>query len=127
MHSPDQMPYESTITRDSQAISGVTFTIRRMSWGRRMELLRRLRDAGRNLEYLEAGEALTEKVEANLAGAAIDALYLRWGLESISGLTIDGEQATAEMLLDRGPETLSREVIAAIKAECGLSIDERKN
>ncbi len=92
-----------------------------------MELLRRLRDAGRKLEYLAAGEALTEKVEANLAGAEIDALYLRWGLESISGLTIDGEHATAEMLLDRGPETLSREVIAAIKAECGLSKDERKN
>ncbi len=121
------MAYESTITRSSETIAGASFTIRRMSYGRRMALLRRLRETGRNLEYLDAGEALTEKVEANLAGAEIDAEYLRWGLESISGLTIDGEQATAEILLDRGPETLAREIIGAIRAECGLSKDERKN
>jgi len=127
LHSVELTEYRSTIAKMSETMAGVSFTIRRMSYGRRAELLRHLREAGKKVEYLEAGDTLADKVEANLAGAAIDSIYLRWGLESVSGLTIDGEDATAETLLDRGPEAFSREVIAAIKAECGLSKEERKN
>jgi hypothetical protein len=54
-------------------------------------------------------------------------MYLHWGLLSIEGLTIDGEPATAERLLEKGPEDLAREVVSAIKGQCALSEPERKN
>ena len=31
-------------------------------------------------------------------------MYLAWGLVNIEGLTIDGEPATAERLIERGPD-----------------------
>jgi hypothetical protein len=42
-------------------------------------------------------------------------------------LMIDGEAATAAQLLEKGPEALAREVVNAIKEQCGLSEAERKN
>ena len=54
-------------------------------------------------------------------------MYLQWGLLSIEGLIIDGEPATATRLLEKGPEDLTREVVCAIKEQCGLSEPERKN
>jgi len=53
-------------------------------------------------------------------------MYLHWGLSSIDGLIIDGEPATAVGLLEKGPEELTREVVSAIKEQCGLSEPERK-
>jgi hypothetical protein len=43
------------------------------------------------------------------------------------GLEVDGVAATPELLASAGPEDLFREVVSAIKAECGLSETERKN
>jgi hypothetical protein len=40
---------------------------------------------------------------------------------------IDGEPATAARLLEKGPENLTREIVGAIKEQCGLSEPERKN
>ena len=98
-----------------------------MSFGRRSELLRHIREIGRRTAYLEAGLDLTDKIEASLAGSEIDAAYLRWGLRELSGILIDGEPATHDLLLDRGPEGLVREIIRSIRAECALSDDETKN
>ena len=129
-HLDNQAPavkYASTITVTSMALPGVTFTVGRMSFGRRMELFRRIREIAANLEYLEASTDFREQVEATLLEQEIENLYLRWGLVSIDGLAIDGQPATSELLLERGPETLAREIVASIKAECGLSDAERKN
>jgi hypothetical protein len=57
----------------------------------------------------------------------IDRTYLEWGLVDVSGLEIDGETATPELVLLKGPEELCREAVDAIKAECHLTEDERKN
>jgi hypothetical protein len=92
-----------------------------------MELGRRIRELSRRAEFLEAGTELHEKIEANLLSQEIEATYLRWALVRIDGLTIDGEPATAEQLLEKGPEELTREIVAAIKGQCGLSEAERKN
>jgi len=54
-------------------------------------------------------------------------VYLEWGLEEIEGLTIDGEQATPQALIEKGPMDLAREILGRIKRECGLSEGERKN
>jgi len=119
--------YQSHLTSQSQAIPGVSYTILRMSFGRRMELLRLIRELAVKLPYLEASSDLREQVEANLLTQQIDELYLRWGLTALKGLTIDGEAATAGSLIESGPEELTKEIAAAIKAQCGLSEDERKN
>jgi hypothetical protein len=119
--------YESIISINSQATPGVRFAIHRISFGRRMELSRRVRELSRRAEFLEAGTETHEKIEANILAQEIDAMYLQWGLVRIERLVIDGEPATAERLLETGPEELVREVISAIKAQCGLSESERKN
>jgi hypothetical protein len=119
--------YESVLSIDSSAAPGVRFTIHRVSFGRRMELSRRVRDLSRKAQFLEAGTELHEKIEANILAQEIDAMYLRWGLVTIEGLTIDGAPATTERLFEHGPEELVREVVSSIKIQCGLSEAERKN
>jgi hypothetical protein len=98
-----------------------------MSFGRRSELLRHIHEIGRKTEYLEAGRDFKDKIEASLTGSEIDAVYLRWGLREVSGLSIDGEAGTPELLLERGPESLVREILSSIRAECGLNREETKN
>jgi hypothetical protein len=119
--------YESVVMVRSKAMPAVTFVINRISFGRRMELSRRAREISRKAEFLEAGSKLEEKIEASILAQEIDAMYLAWGLVSIAGLTIDGEAATAERLLERGPDEVTREIVGAIKEQCGLSEAERKN
>lgn len=121
------MRYESTRTITSQVIDGVRFTIARMSFGRRIELTKRIRELSRKMEFLEAGDSINEKIEAALLANEIEKLYLEWGLKQIDGLEIDGTPASARSLIEDGPEELSKEIAAAIKAECGLSEEERKN
>ncbi len=120
------MKYETEKTIASQAAPGVSFTIARVSFGRRMELLRRLRELASKAECLAAGDS-REKLEAALLTSEIDELYLRWGLLGVRGLEIDGQAATPEILIAAGPEDVCREALAAIKHECGLTDEERKN
>jgi hypothetical protein len=121
------MEYESTKTCQSETMPGVSFTIYRMSFGRRIELTKRIRELGQKLEFLEAGSDVRDKIEAALLGQQIDRLYLEWGLREISGLVIDGRPAGPTELIESGPEELCREIVSAIKAECGLTEGERKN
>ena len=121
------MGYESTVTRQSTTMPGVTFQIARMSFGRRLELTRRVRELSRKFEFLQASSDATERFEAGLLAGEVDGTYLRWGLVSLDGLIVDGAPADVERLIEAGPEDLCREIIAAIKDECGLSEDERKN
>jgi len=106
---------------------GVEFVIARMTFGRRIELMRHVRELAARLEYFEAGRDAKNGMEASLLGAEIDRLYIRWGLEEIRGLEIDGVPATAESLIESGPEDLFLEALAAVMAECGLLENERKN
>jgi len=141
-HSDDAVRYESALRVESATTPGVRFTIRKISFGRRTELLRRVRELTRKVEFLEAGqrsrpeghatdvvfgEALGERAEAALLGREADRVYLEWGLVSVEGLEIDGEAATLEGLIASGPEPLCDEILRAIQAECGLSAEERKN
>ena len=121
------MEYASERRIESKALPGVWFTIARMSFGRRIELTQRIWELAGRVEHLEAGGDARGKLEAALVAAEIDSVYLRWGLRKIEGLTVDGEQATADLVAAQGPEALCREVVAAIKAECGLNAEETKN
>jgi hypothetical protein len=121
------MQYESVRMMELKSAPGVRVTITRMSFGRRIELMQQVRDLGSRIEFLEAGNGFKDKVEANILWGQIDRLFLQWGLRAIDGLTLDGKPATPEALVADGPEDVCREVLEAIKRECGLTEEERKN
>ena len=120
------MNYASWMERESPTTPGVTFVLAKMSFGRRVELMRRLREIARQVEFHEAGDA-REKIEAALLTSEIDRLYVIWGLKEVRGLELDGEPASPESLAATGPEELFREAVTMVKAECGLTEAERKN
>ena len=119
--------WQSRRTVASKTAPGVEFVIARMTFGRRVELMKRVRDLAIRLEYFEAGREDKNRIEASLLSAQIDRLYVEWGVERILGLEIDGEPATPLSLVDSGPEDLLREALEAVRAECGLNEQERKN
>ena len=97
-----------------------------MSLGQRIEMAERIQVLSSKYEFLKAGDAL-EKAEAHLAELLVRRLYLEWGLAVIEGLSIDGEKASVELLIEKGPELLGDEIVASIRAELELSEEERKN
>jgi hypothetical protein len=119
--------WDSRKTVVSERMPGVVLVIARMSFARRLELMTRVRDLAARLEYFDAANDGKNRMEASLLGAQMDRLYLAWGLESVLGLSIDGEAATPEALIERGPEPLVREALVAIRGECGLGESEIKN
>ena len=121
------MLYTSTTSFSSKEMQGVSFTIHRMSFARRIDLAQRIREEGRKLAFLESGQGAGDKIDALVLGQEIEKLYFEWGLKEIQGLEIDGEPATPQLLIERGPEGLCREIVEVIKSECGLSEEERKN
>ena len=121
------MTYESVVEVESKISPGVRFAVARMSFGRRVELMRRVRELARRAEFLEAGSQPGDKMDAGLLQAEIDRLYLAWGLRAVSGLVLDGGHASPELLAEAGPEELFREALAAVRAETGLTDEERKN
>ena len=121
------MDYESVAVVESKVRAGVRFEVARMSFGRRVELMRRVRELARRVEFLEAGESPGERMDAGLLRAEIDRMYLLWGFVGVSGLRVDGVEATPEMVIERGPEDLCSEALAAVRAETGLTDVERKN
>lgn len=121
------MTYESVAVVESQRAPGVTFSVARMSFARRVELMRRVRELARRMEFLEAGPEPGDRMDAALLQAGIDRLYLTWGLQSVSGLVVDGVEATPESLAESGPEELFREALEAVRAQTGLDEAERKN
>jgi hypothetical protein len=119
--------YESGTVVESRVMPGVKFTVARMSFARRLELMRRIRELARRAEFLSAGQSSEEKMDAALVQAEIERLYVAWGLTSVSGLTVDGRDATPETLSGEGPEELFREALAAVRTETGLAEEQRKN
>lgn len=123
------MQYESQVEHRSTVAEGVVFVVRRMSFGRRLELTSAIRGLAQKREFLEAGKDgdAVEAADSALITARIDREYLLWGLERVEGLEIDGEPATPRSLVDSGPEPLVREALEAVRREIGLSGEERKN
>lgn len=119
--------WESTLELESKTLPGVRYKVRRMSLGRRNALIRSIRELAQRADFHAAGESVEERLLASGLALDIDAAYVRWGLHSIAGLSIDGEAATAESLIADGPEEVAREIAAAVKTQCALSDDERKN
>src|ERR1017187_3802814 len=105
------MTYDSVTVVESRVASGVRYTVAKMSFGRRTELMRQVRELARRMEFLEAGQEPGQKMDAALLRVEIDRLYLTWGLRAITGLVLDGTEATPESLAELGPEELFREAL----------------
>ncbi len=118
--------YSTLSWHDSQTFPGVRYGIRRVSLAQRIELTGRARELTHRYEFLRAGDA-ADQLEASLADLLTRKLYIEWGLAEIRNLAIDGETATVEAMVEKGPESLSNEIVAAIQAELSLSEEERKN
>jgi hypothetical protein len=122
------MDYSSSYTLESKTLPGVHVRLRRMSFGRRLELARALRQALEQMDQvLAAGESEIAAAERATVAAEADAACLRWAVAEVQGLEIDGQPATVESLLASGPEELVCEVLSAVRAELGLNEEERKN
>jgi hypothetical protein len=121
------MRYESHFIVESTTLPGVRLRIRRMSFQRRLELAKRIRDLANQINFLEAGSDPQEKMTAALLAREVDRIYLEWGLSGVEGLEVDGAPATPEAALCDGPEELVREALDAIRRQCGLTEEERKN
>jgi hypothetical protein len=89
--------------------------------------MRRVRQLSAKFEFARAGQEIADRVEASIVAASIDEAYLRWGLVGLQGLEIDGRVADVDALISSGPEPLCREIVTAIKHECALTEEERKN
>lgn len=124
LHKP--IRHESVLWIRSTVMPGVRYGIRRISLGQRLELTKRAHDLCSRHDFLKAGNA-QEQLEASLSDLLVERLYLEWGLAGLEGLLIDGEPATSDTLIVKGPEVLACEILTSIRAELGLSEDERKN
>jgi hypothetical protein len=121
------MTYESFEQVESKIAQGVSYSVSRMSFSRRMDLMKRVRELAGRAEFLAAGQETGEKMDAALLEVEIERLYVRWGLREVTGLEVDGAAATPESLAESGPEDLFREALAAVRTATGLSDPERKN
>ena len=126
-YSSPSAEYVSCIECESVVVLGVRYRLARMSFSRRLDLVRRVREVAQRIEFLDAGSETRDRIESSMLGAEIDRMYLEWGLQSVEGLSIDGEAATPSSLIEKGPEALAREIVERIRSECHLSEDERKN
>src|SRR2546425_10917686 len=101
------MNYSTSLEFESLAIPGVKFRLRRVSFGRRLELARVLGDRLEAIEKLALEpESPARAAQTALLAAEIDAGHLRWGLAAIEGLQIDGAPATVDSLIEAGPQAL---------------------
>jgi len=121
------MKYESVVEIRSEKQPEVTFVVARATFGRRLELARKIRELALRGEFLAASKEAADQMESRLINGEIERLYLRHGLREVRGLEIDGAPATPESLVESGPEELVAEAVRAVAREYGVTEEERKN
>jgi hypothetical protein len=125
-HSPKSIEYSSVRWYESRTIPGVSFAIRRISLQQRIDLTKRIRELSLRDEFLKSGSP-SEQLNAAESELAVRKALISWGLSKVARLSLDGEPATAETVVDKAPEDFANEVVTTIRAELGLSETEIKN
>lgn len=125
-HSPKKQEMRKVHWYESQTLAGVRFSIRSVSLGSRLELLKALRELITQNEFLRNGDSL-QQTDAAISDLLAQSLYLRWGLRDVEGLSINGQPATPESVVEYAPERLCREIVDVIRESLELSETERKN
>ncbi|MGJ5817878.1 hypothetical protein [Paludibaculum fermentans] len=126
-HSAERVEWASGEIVDSLVMPGVRFAVAKMSLARRAEISRRMRGLISELEFQAAGTGLADRLAATELEARIDREYIEWGLLAVLGLVIDTQAATLELLVEKGPEELCREIAGCVRKQCHLTGEERKN
>lgn len=121
------MNYKSTLLKESQVFPGVRYEIKRPSLSGRLALLRLVRTEGHSLPFHSSSEEVADQLRSKELLTTIDSIYIRWALIRIDDFLIDNQPADCELLIEKGPESLSREIAECIREECFLSGEERKN
>lgn len=65
-----------------------------------------------------------QQTRQNIIFTELYPVYIRWGVSSMSGLTIDGVEADIDMLIRKGPEMLIGELGRRIQKTINLSPEE---
>src|SRR6266852_5414626 len=84
------MHYESVLKRRSESFPEISYTVRKISFGGRLELAKDIRELSRRMEFAAAGQEASDEMDASILAAEIERLYVRWGLVSLEGLAVDG-------------------------------------
>ena len=148
------MNFNSTATHDSKlpAFAGVSFTLHKLTEGRRLKMRLALSDSmakirALSLEKEAAGladkDALEGKIPADklplfwrilgdmqeVMDDQVTPAWVRGLLVSVSGLTIDDKSLdgsdAADLLITGGPRDLYNEIALLVRAEAGLTERER--
>lgn len=135
------MNFQSRVTLTSKVagFENVSFTLNRMTEGRRIKLrlklaaiTAKLRESLVEIRKLREQENPDAKRVAELVDTVttimedeVTPTWVRWGLHHIEGLEIDGQPATVESLIESGPTQLYDEVAAAVRREAGLTEQEQ--
>jgi hypothetical protein len=111
----------------SQNFPDVTCRIERITFEKRLALLREIRELARQYEFTTAGESVGDRYEAAVIQHEINRRYWDCFVSAVSGLTIDGEEATPARVWSHGPDRLVHEVLEVVASETFLSGNEVKN
>ena len=117
---PDQS-YRST------CCPGVSFRVKRMTLGGRIELLERIYPLLKEAESMAAGASQSDQVRNQLCTLKIQEALLSWGVLELSGWCVDGVQISAEQAGRGAPENLVQEMLTVIQRQRALTEAERKN
>src|SRR5258708_28129860 len=86
LRSEAERSFDSALWFDAESAAGVRFAIARLTFGRRLDLARRIREIGRRAEFLAAGADVRDKLGAAVVGAGVDRAYLEGGLLAVGGV-----------------------------------------
>ena len=111
------MHYRSAVTIASRSAPGVELQIRKASFARRLEIMRRIRDLSEQMDRLRAAGGARATMDAILIGAAVDRIYVSCGVAEVTGLELDGRPATPAALAEGGPEALFQEALRAVREQ----------
>jgi hypothetical protein len=125
-HLLERASYSSTAWHESAVFPGVRYATRRTSLLQRIELTKKVGELINKHDFLKAGDPV-DQLEVTLGELLVRRLYIEWGLQEIDGLVIDGKPADVDLLIAKGPEAFTNEVVEMIRSEIELSADERKN
>lgn len=137
------MNLESKVSHESKSLPGVRFTVRRLNQ------IQRARRDGKIIDARVRISELTDQLNSlpkedsepglKLQRARLDAqigieivtiikpAYIRAGLLSVEGLTIDGQPVKPEDLIESGQDDFLDEVYEACVTASGLSAEQEKN
>jgi len=134
------MELKPRVTHESTAVPGVRYTVRTLNqiqrakrdlevFPHRAKIAELMAEMGR---IPENDENFTKRARLDmeiglLINQHMKPAYLRAGLVSIEGVTIDGREASVADVIDYGDDALVDEIYAACAVASGITVEQQKN